>query len=75
MRHCRERPLTDIADPEAAKVAKEGCIRYECGNEDKCKEWSGPRWYPICANACVRLSVKASVEKDVGGRTQSTDLP
>lgn len=56
-------------------MAKKGCIRYECGDEDKCQEWSGPRWYPARANPCVCMLAKVSVEKDVSRRTQSTDLP
>lgn len=75
IKHCRGRLLTDIANPEAAKMAKKRCVRYECGDEDKCQEWGGPRWYSTCANACVCMSVEESIEKDVGWRTQRTDLP
>ncbi len=56
-------------------MAKKGCVRYESGDEDKCQEWSGPRWYSTCANTCVCMLAEASVKKDVGARTQSMDLP
>ena len=56
-------------------MAKEGCVRYECGDEDKCQDWSAPCWYSTCANTCIYMSAEASVEKDMIGRTQSTDLP
>lgn len=72
---CSKRPLTDIADPQAAEMAKKGCIRYECTDEDKCQKWSSPRWYPTCANTFIRMSAQASVKKDESCRTQSTDLP
>lgn len=72
-RNCKERTLTDIADADAAKMAKKGCIWYECGDEDKCQERSGPRRYATCANTCVCMSAEARVEKGVSGRTQSTD--
>ena len=56
-------------------MAKKGCIRYECGDEDKCQEWSGPRRYSTCANTCTCMSAEASVEKNSNRRTQRTDLP
>lgn len=56
-------------------MAKKGCVRDECGDEDKCQEWSGPRWYPTCANTCISMSAEVRVEEDIIGRTQSMDLP
>ena len=54
-------------------MTKKGCFRYECGDEEKCQERRSPRWYSTCANSCIYMSAEASVEKDVGGRTQSKD--
>ena len=50
-------------------MAKEGCVRYKCSDEDECQEWSGPRWYSICADTCICVSVEVSVMRGVSGRT------
>ena len=55
-RQCKERSLTDVADRKTANMPKKGCIRHEGGDEDKSQEWSGPRRYPICANASTKVS-------------------
>ena len=54
-------------------MAKKRSVRYERGDEDKCQKRSSPRWYAICANSVIRMSIDAAVKKDVRGRTRSMD--
>lgn len=49
----RSQVLTNVANPETAKVTEEGGVRDECGDENECKEWSGPCWHATRANANI----------------------